>query len=70
MVLNCSYVCKCMPYICMQLYCEEANNIIISEDEINGTAFMDLEDKYLSEKGFKKGQRVNILKIIQSVKVR
>ena len=41
----------------------------ISDDEINGEAFMDLDDSALDEMGFKRGQRMKILKIIESVKV-
>ena len=44
--------------------------VSISDDHINGEAFMDLEDKDLTEIGFKKGQHMKVLKIIQSVKVR
>ena len=43
----------------------------ISDNDINGEAFMDLEDSDLVEMGFtKKGQRMKIVKIIQSIKVR
>ena len=42
----------------------------ISDNDINGEAFMDLEDSDLVEMGFTKGQRMKIVKIIQSIKVR
>ena len=41
----------------------------ISDDEINGEAFMDLDNRALDEMGFKRGQRMKILKIIESIKV-
>lgn len=41
----------------------------ISDNDINGEAFMDLEDSDLVEMGFTKGQRMKIVKIIQSIKV-
>jgi hypothetical protein len=41
-----------------------------SDDDINGEAFMDLKDSDLIEMEFKKGQRMKIVKIIQSIKVR
>ena len=41
----------------------------ISDDEINGEAFMDLDDSTLNEMGFKGGQPMKILKIIEPVKV-
>ena len=42
----------------------------ISENDINGEAFVDLEDSDLVEMGFTKGQRMKIVKIIQSITVR
>ena len=43
---------------------------LISEDEINGTAFKDLTEKDLKEMDFKRGPRMNIMKIIAELKVR
>ena len=59
----------------MQIWNSESTSVIlhcskyISADDINGEAFMDLKEKDLSDMGFTKGQRMKILKIIDSVKV-
>ena len=44
--------------------------VLISEEEINGAAFKNLSNEDLKEMGFKRGPRMNIMPIIEALKVR
>ena len=56
-------------FLCVVSLLLLSNVMFILDEDINGEAFMELTDNDLSETGFKKGQRMKILKIISSVKV-
>ena len=59
-------MCLCVVSLLLLLL----NNVMfILDEDINGEAFVELTDNDLSEMGFKKGQRMKMLKIISSVKV-